>query len=407
LAQLVETEPNPERILLPAQRARCRADRHQEIPTNMSNSLKEEVYREVLSNVRNVWHDNHDRFRYGELPARKKLRLWVLEALKRVNFFYLPDHESGMFVEMGRIFAEDIEFLYDRLSDLRSKDLLVRILSYKILGFFRYKLPLSSPEYWRQIDDVRKYRLEDVDFVTTHWGNRKRTYFRYDIRPLGLPLQLYSNEQSILTEFVLKQYEYSNQGLRIGVTEGDTVIEGGACYGDTALHFAALAGERGQVHSFEFVPGNICICKQNIALNPACRRVIQLVERPMWNETDVSMYYAENGPASRVSLEPFAGGTEVRTYTIDDMVRDRKLNRIDFIKMDIEGAELNAICGAAETIRRDKPKLAIALYHSFADFIRLPKKIIELNPHYRLYLGHFTIHREETILYAIDKSNSL
>ena len=69
--------------------------------------------------------------------------------------------------------------------------------------------------------------------------------------------------------------------------------------------------------------------------------------------------------------------------------------------MDIEGAELLALNGAIETIKKFKPKLAIAIYHSMSDFISIPKWIDDLNLGYKLYLDHYTIHTEETILYAI------
>ncbi len=68
--------------------------------------------------------------------------------------------------------------------------------------------------------------------------------------------------------------------------------------------------------------------------------------------------------------------------------------------MDIEGAEPLALKGAVETIKRFKPKLAIAIYHSMDDFIKIPIWIIELNLGYKLYLGHYTIHSEETIIFA-------
>jgi hypothetical protein len=74
--------------------------------------------------------------------------------------------------------------------------------------------------------------------------------------------------------------------------------------------------------------------------------------------------------------------------------------RIDFIKMDIEGAELPALKGAVKTIRKFKPKLAIAIYHSWDDFTGLPAFINSLDLGYRLFIGHYTIHAEETILFA-------
>ena len=68
--------------------------------------------------------------------------------------------------------------------------------------------------------------------------------------------------------------------------------------------------------------------------------------------------------------------------------------------MDIEGAELNALKGAEETIRRFKPKLAITVYHSLNDFWEIPEWLESLGLGYKFYLRHFTIHAEETVLFA-------
>jgi hypothetical protein len=76
---------------------------------------------------------------------------------------------------------------------------------------------------------------------------------------------------------------------------------------------------------------------------------------------------------------------------------------VDFIKMDIEGAEMQALRGAEESIRRFRPKMAITVYHSLEDFWEIPKWIAQLGLGYRFYLRHFTIHQEETVLFGVAK----
>lgn len=74
----------------------------------------------------------------------------------------------------------------------------------------------------------------------------------------------------------------------------------------------------------------------------------------------------------------------------------------DIIKMDVEGAEDEAIDGALETIRTYRPKLMISLYHRNRDIFYLPLKIKKINPEYRLYMRHQPyIPAWETNLYAI------
>ena len=93
----------------------------------------------------------------------------------------------------------------------------------------------------------------------------------------------------------------------------------------------------------------------------------------------------------------------VSTLKIDDVVGTAEFPKVDFIKMDIEGAEQQALRGAVGCIRRFKPKLAITVYHSLQDFWEIPQWIDNLGLGYSFNLRHFTIHAEETVLFAIAK----
>src|SRR5207249_12176342 len=95
-----------------------------------------------------------------------------------------------------------------------------------------------------------------------------------------------------------------------------------------------------------------------------------------------------------------SAGDGLPTRTIDSLVADGVLPRIDFLKMDIEGSELDALRGAEVALRRWKPKLAISLYHRPEDFFEIPIWIDSLQCGYRLFLDHYSIHDEETVLYA-------
>ena len=111
-----------------------------------------------------------------------------------------------------------------------------------------------------------------------------------------------------------------------------------------------------------------------------------------------------HGPASFVSASKTKYLNE-KTYTIsiDNLVKERNIPKIDFIKMDIEGAELNALKGAIKTIQEFRPKLAIAIYHQVKDFDNIVNFISNLNLEYKFYLGHYTIYAQETILFATPK----
>lgn len=82
---------------------------------------------------------------------------------------------------------------------------------------------------------------------------------------------------------------------------------------------------------------------------------------------------------------------------LDDFLQEK----VTFIKMDIEGAEMDALKGAEQTIRKYKPKLAISIYHEENDFWEIPLLIKSFVPEYQFYVRHHSDNCSETILYAI------
>ncbi|KKX99798.1 hypothetical protein VN21_17730 [Paraclostridium benzoelyticum] len=92
------------------------------------------------------------------------------------------------------------------------------------------------------------------------------------------------------------------------------------------------------------------------------------------------------------------GNTEISIETLDQTLG---LKEITFIKMDIEGMELEALKGSKEIIKKHRPKLAISIYHKNDDLINIPIFIKNLVSEYKFYIRHYSIYPAETILYAV------
>lgn len=95
------------------------------------------------------------------------------------------------------------------------------------------------------------------------------------------------------------------------------------------------------------------------------------------------------------------GEVTIETKSIDEIVDADDV--VTFIKMDVEGAELESLYGAEKTIRRCSPKLAICLYHKPEDMITLPEYIMKLGIDYRYYIRSYSNAENEVVLYAIPK----
>jgi FkbM family methyltransferase len=228
---------------------------------------------------------------------------------------------------------------------------------------------------------------------------------RCDLSSCAIPVRLYTLPSAAWTQFILEQYRCINGAVTIEASPGDIVIDAGGCWGDTALYFANKIGAEGRVFTFEFMDRHLAIMEKNFSLNHHLRDRISVIHHALWDRSGQPLTYSDNGPATAVS-ERKAGPNTTYTISVDDFVESAGLPRIDFIKMDIEGAELGALKGAEQTIRRWRPKLAICVYHKLEDFFEIPEYLASLDVGYELFLRHYSATAGETVLFASPQAGS-
>ncbi len=102
-------------------------------------------------------------------------------------------------------------------------------------------------------------------------------------------------------------------------------------------------------------------------------------QKAIFGENKTLIFSNKAGRQSTIS----AKGEEADAITVDSLCETRK---VTYIKLDVEGAEYEALKGAVNTLKNQKPKLNIALYHKSRDIFELPLKIFEINPNYKFYL---------------------
>jgi len=177
----------------------------------------------------------------------------------------------------------------------------------------------------------------------------------------------------------------------IDLTDNEVFVDAGAYDGDTVLKFAKTTrGHYKHIYAFEPVPKNQAEFSDNI--KQAGLKNITLIKKGCWSEPTKLKFLAEAN-MSTVGV----GTDELEVDSIDNVLNGQAAS---FIKMDIEGAELPALHGAAKTISQHHPKLAICVYHKPEDLIEIPKYIKSLYPDYKFYLRHHQYISWETVLYA-------
>jgi FkbM family methyltransferase len=177
------------------------------------------------------------------------------------------------------------------------------------------------------------------------------------------------------------------RSAEVAVQPGDVVLDCGAHVGVFALK-ALRAGAR-KVVAVEPAPVSVECIRRNAAME-ARGDCIVVYPKGVWNKDDF-LIMSNSGALSGGLFKQGAPSTETSKMpltTIDKLSAELALDRVDFIKMDIEGAEGPALEGAREVLRKYRPKLAISGYHNREDGEVLPRIVSSLQPGYRHYCEH-------------------
>lgn len=176
-------------------------------------------------------------------------------------------------------------------------------------------------------------------------------------------------------------------------SDREVFVDGGAYTGDTLLTFLRLTGGRcARCCAFEPDPGNAA--KLRATVEKRALRGVTVHNKGLWSAPAALPFAVWHGTsASAVSC---AGEFSVEADTVDRAAPDAT-----FIKLDIEGAELEALKGAAAAIKRNRPKLAVCVYHRPGDLFEIPLFIKSLVPDYRFHLRQHQPVACETVLYAV------
>lgn len=175
---------------------------------------------------------------------------------------------------------------------------------------------------------------------------------------------------------------YSYPKINFDVNEGDIVLDCGANSSksgyENCTYFASRCGHKGKVYAFEPV---FEIYKELLEDIKDYANIIP-INKGVSNENKIA--YFENFAGGSRAKEN--GNIKVVLLKIDDFIEELNVPEVNFIKMDIEGEEVNALKGAEKTIRKFKPKLAICVYHKPEHFHEVPLYIKAIVPEYKMWV---------------------
>ena len=278
--------------------------------------------------------------------------------------------------------GENFNIFYDMLKDNISKKFFKKAIIYRyMLAFY----PEAFGNIKNSMHLVFKYSIVNIFY----WIFKRILFI---IQRFKYPLEI----EVFITFYIfgLKQYNIKN----IFEVKNDAVVfDIGAFKGDTAYFFSKKCSNKARIYAFEPDENNYKVLlkiKDKYKLNNVIASNILFSN----SETEINF----------LSMDLNRPAVKMKSTTIDKFVEENNFEKIDYIKMDVEGAEKNILEGSIKTIKKFKPSLAIAIYHGgklfMEDFYNIPifiKNVI--NEDYEYYIRTFHPTGLETILFCKPK----
>lgn len=291
------------------------------------------------------------------------------------------------------IFRKDL----NRLKALKKKypqdetvNLLIRAYTQKIYGCrgFNFLLDKIFPIFCANFlvrDEVME--IEDMKFNLRNISNNVNIskIIRTELIDLWCCDEYFIKSKTFCAEPFMLVNEGPYQYHSVHLNPNDVVIDAGANMGLFSVfsnHYYNC-----KCYAFEPVLSTIELLKQNIALN-RMENGIEIVPYALNDkECDMEIQIERDSCSANSFVRApsvYAGKETVHCITLDQWANENKIQKIDFIKADIEGAERYLLAGATDVLKNFAPKLSICTYHLPDDPQVLENLILKANPNYKI-----------------------
>lgn len=263
----------------------------------------------------------------------------------------------------------------------------------KLLEYFPKKALVLFTNY----DNLEEYR----SFIQNNKSELNRIFDTLDDEKSKQTfINILKGRVTADNEWTLKAYEpnqYFATGI-IALNHNESFVDGGAFVGDTTeIFIEQTMNQFNQIYCFEPSESNYGKLSETKKKYNDDDRITLFKAGLYSNNKKLGFYDSSISPVNAIT-EEYTDKNTIDVVSMDRVIKDE----VTFIKMDIEGAELEALKGAKEIILKYKPKLAISVYHKNEDLIDIPNYILSLGLDYRYYLRHhYQYGLDETVFYAV------
>lgn len=236
------------------------------------------------------------------------------------------------------------------------------------------------------------YYIKELFQILADEQSRKVAYYK---------IKAFFSNLKELNEFSYQEVKTSDEYFPkdiIGSITNCSFIDCGAYDGDTLRTFLQYYGENSlnKYTAFELDQVNYTrLCENCSCLPPSVQNKLCLKNIGISNCRE-SLAYSQNDYGSVIERE---GNYLAEIDTLDHCIPSDE--KVTYVKMDIEGSEVDALNGAHETLRRCQPTLAVCVYHKFSHLWEIPLLIHKILPEHRIYLRHHSTLVCDTVCYAV------
>lgn len=272
-------------------------------------------------------------------------------------------------IEVLEVFRISVERICDNNTD--------------IFGLERYGTQIISPDELKE-----RYATDSIIIGTNIYGAE----IYQQLSEMG-----FSKEQIFFCNgkwWIGNQRQYFDKEI-MKPSKNEVFVDGGAFLGEDSFEFMKWCNNNYQkIYAFEPDYNNYIKMRENFSHIKMNSPIIY--NKGLWSENCKLRFKGNILASSCVDID---GDILIEMDSIDSILAGE---RATFIKMDIEGCELEALHGAKKTICKYHPKLAVCIYHKPEDIVNILLYIKRLNKNYQFYLRHYSYIFTETVLYAVE-----
>ena len=322
-----------------------------------------------------------------------------IEGIKVISYKELKKNYSNEQIIIASIIYEK-----EILKQLK-KDIINNVFP---LTYLNYLLP--------EVFDFRKYsKLFEAIFLPK---NKNKIYSLYNLLDDNESKKIFTkiinfrlgNYFFVDLESIKSTHEQYFDKSLIKISDKEMFVDGGGYIGDTIKPFVNVTkGNFLKICSFE--PDRKNFRKLKTIVRKIDKNRIEIYPYGLYKKNGEVEFQEQGNPESGIvknnKFSSLSGSVfseklrnkKLQVVSIDSFFENKQPPTL--IKMDIEGAEIDALNGARKIISKYKPKLTICVYHNPDDLWEIPLLIKRLNPEYKIYLRHYSSELCETVCYAI------